>query len=380
MENKYDINEKRIRDEFIELTSIDSESLSERQMADALIMKLKEIGCTVEEDDAAEKIRGTSGNVFASFEGRGEGADAEPILFCAHMDTVVPGKGKEAFVGEDGIIKGNGKAVLGADDVTGIVEILEGLRVLKESGISHRPCEILFTVSEENFCRGINAFDISKLRSRDAYVFDLSGQVGKAATKAPSLIWFKAEVKGRSAHAGFDPENGINAIQTAARALARLPQGQIDPQTTFNIGRIEGGKVTNIVSDRCILTGEVRSYEHERAEKVLADMEEIFHEEAERTGAVMEIKKSVKINAYEVDRDSEVCRRFAKAMEDIGIGEEEGYFVSTFGGSDNNVLVPGGINGIVVTCGMYQAHSLKEYTRIWDLVKGAQLVAALCTV
>ena len=367
---------ERITEEFRELVRVDSESLQEKTIAGIIKRKLEELGCKVIEDDAGEKIGGSSGNIFAVMEGEGS-----PVLFSAHMDTVSPGKSKEARVMEDGRIVGNGEAVLGADDVAGIVEILEGVRILKENNISHRPVEILLTVSEENFCRGAGAFDCSNIKATEAYVLDLSGPVGKAATQAPTMIMFRIKVTGKAAHAGFEPENGINAIETVSRAISKMDQGRLDGETTFNIGKIEGGSVTNIVPDQCRIVGEVRSYDHEKAERIVEETERIFRQEAEAAGASVEVRSNVLIRAYRVDEGSRVCRDFITALDMIDEDPEpsEGsVFVSTFGGSDNNILKTKGINGIVLSCGMYNVHSKEEYATIEDLEKGARLVAALC--
>ena len=50
--SKIKVNEQRAVDEFQELTAIDVPSFEERQMADRLIVKLKELGFEVEEDNA----------------------------------------------------------------------------------------------------------------------------------------------------------------------------------------------------------------------------------------------------------------------------------------------------------------------------------------
>lgn len=49
----------------------------------------------------------------------------------------------------------------------------------------------------------------------------------------------------------------------------------------------------------------------------------------------------------------------------------------TSGGSDNNVIVNKGIEGVVLSCGMNNAHSVNEYIELEDLIKGAELVGAL---
>ncbi len=405
MERELIVNRERIVSEFQELTAIDALSLQEREIADVVMEKLRLLGCEVEEDDTAGSFGGSCGNILARLpayapegcadgpgepDGHGEPdgpgepdghGEPEPILLAAHLDTVGPGRGKQARLCDDGRIEGNGRAVLGADDVTGIVEILEGMRILREQRIPHRPVEILFTVSEESYGRGSRAMDLSKLRSKELFVFDLTGPIGSAAVRAPSLLWFKITVTGRSAHAGFSPEQGINAVRIAAKAVARLPQGRLDEDTTFNIGSIEGGKASNIVPDRCELTGEVRSTVHERTEEVFGRVKEIFGDEAERAGGEVSFEARHVIRAYHTPEDSPVCRRFREAVRRLGLEPEKGdVFVTTRGGSDNNVFAERGLEGIVVASGMYEPHSLQEYTTVRDLIDGAKLAAALCMI
>ena len=135
------INKDRLINNFAKLVSIDSESFQERQMADYIIDKLKAIGFEVYEDDCGSKRGGNAGNVYGYWKGTIPG---EPILLSAHMDTVKPGKGKEAIIKEDGTIVGNGLAVLGADDLSGIASILEALETVAENKIRHRDIEVLY--------------------------------------------------------------------------------------------------------------------------------------------------------------------------------------------------------------------------------------------
>ena len=68
-----------------------------------------------------------------------------------------------------------------------------------------------------------------------------------------------------AAHAGFCPEEGIHAIQIAAEILMNLKQGHIGDDTTFNVGVIEGGVLTNIVPEKTTFKGKIRSYDHQKA-------------------------------------------------------------------------------------------------------------------
>ena len=68
-----------------------------------------------------------------------------------------------------------------------------------------------------------------------------------------------------AAYAGFCPEEGIHAIQIAAEILMNLKQGHIGDDTTFNVGVIEGGVLTNIVPEKTTFKGKIRSYDHQKA-------------------------------------------------------------------------------------------------------------------
>ncbi len=369
------MNDERIVKEFIELTAVDSLSLGEREMADVIIGKLKYLGLTPVEDDANEKLGGSAGNILA----RWDGEDSLPaVLLSAHMDTVAPGIGKKAIIDEERqIIKSDGNAVLGADDAAGIAEILEAVRSVKESGKKHRTVEILFTVAEEIYTKGAAVFDYSKLKAKEAYCLDLSGNVGVAAHKAPTLISFKAKVIGKSAHAGFEPEKGINAIAILAEVIASVKQGHTDSVTTLNIGTIKGGEATNIVSAFAECEGEVRSFDHKRALSLINELGRVFKERAHNAGADAEFEFEIHLEAYDVSKDETVVRTFERASENIGI---EPQLETTLGGADNHQFNKNNIKGLVLSCGMQKVHTTEEFIEIKDLKNAALLLEEIISV
>lgn len=365
------IDEARIRRDFAELVSIDTPSFGERRMADRVKELLLEIGFEVHEDQAGEHYGSDTGNVYGFLKGTISGT---PILLSSHLDTVQPAFGKKAVFHEDGTITSGGDTVLGADDVAGIVEILEGIRHLREAHIPHRDVEILFPIAEEVYIKGTEVFDFGKIRAKEAYVLDLSGEPGAAALKAPSLISFKITVHGRAAHAGFAPEAGIHAVKVMAEAIGSLSLGRVDEETTLNIGTINGGTATNIVPDTCVCEGEIRSYRHEKALEQVEVLRDAFRAAAERSKAAFDLDSKIDLFAYETESSDPVTVRFEKACERLGI---ESVLTSTFGGSDNNNFARHGIHGIVLSCGMHECHSVREYTSVRELAQGAALVAEL---
>lgn len=353
----------QVRDEFLELVEIDSPSWGEGEIAERLQKKLKALGAEVRQDEA--------GNLYGYLPGE---LKRPPILLSAHMDTVEPSKGKQAVIEPDGIIRSAGDAVLGADCVAGLVEILQGIRLAQHSGRPHRPVEILFSVAEETYCEGLDRFDFSQVKSRESYVLDLTGKVGSAALKAPTLVSFQVSVRGRAAHAGMEPEKGINAIAIMAELLGKIPQGHLDAETTCNIGTIEGGQMINIVPELCTIRGEVRGYDHERVMGIVADIERLAAETAESSGARSDFKYKMHIHSYATSAEADVVARFQQSCRELGLGGE---LTETFGGSDQNPLSQHGLQGIVLSNGMYKMHTTEEYTTIEDLWQGSRLVASL---
>lgn len=367
------MKKERLIQEFVELVAIDSPTFQEGEIAKVLREKLEEIGFVVKEDTAGEAHGGNAGNLYGYLEGALEG---EPILFSSHMDTVVPALGKKAIIHEDGRITSAGDTILGADDITGLVAILEAIRSLREEGIPHRSIEIIFPIAEEIYAVGSSAFDYSIVKSKECYVLDLSGPVGRAAYTAPSILSFKAVITGRASHAGFNPEEGIHAIAIASRAISRMRLGRIDEITTANVGTITGGMATNIVPERCVVEGEVRSFDHSQALSVIEEMRIRFLQEANLVGGTLEWSQQVNTIAYETDVNSIVAKRYEDACNKLGISCE---FVKTLGGSDLNVFALHGIHGLVLSNAMNLVHSTEEYTEIDELVRSTEIVKLLMT-
>ncbi|MDF2822259.1 MAG: peptidase T-like protein [Clostridiales bacterium] len=365
------INVQRIIDEFQELVAIDSPTFGERQIADVLKNKLEAIGFQVTEDEVGKLFGSDCGNLYGYLEGEISG---DSLLFSAHMDTVTPAHGKKAIVHSDGRITSAGDTVLGADDVAGLTSILEAIRSIREEGLPHRSIEVLFPVAEEIYTKGSSSYDYTTIKSKEAYVLDLSGEVGRAAYTAPTILSFKAIIKGKAAHAGFSPEEGIHSIAIAAKAIAKMKLGRIDEETTFNIGTITGGEATNIIPENCKLEGEIRSLKHEKAIGYLMEIKELLEKEVSDFGAILEWEEKINCYAYETDINGHSANRYREACEKLGIKPD---FVKTFGGSDLNAFARNGIVGLVLTNAMNKVHSCEEFTQVEELIKSTEIVKEL---
>ncbi|MBO6215422.1 MAG: M20/M25/M40 family metallo-hydrolase [Lachnospiraceae bacterium] len=359
-----EINKSRLTETFVSLVGIDSLSYNERELADELTLRLKKLGLDVFEDDAGAKIGGNAGNLFARLPANTPEAAGGGILFSAHMDTVEPGIGKKAVIHEDGTITSEGNTVLGADDAGGIAEILEALEEVIEEDLPHPTIELFFPVAEEAYCIGSNAFDLSRVTAESAYFLDRSGEVGSATTSEPSLYKFSVEVEGRASHSGFSPEEGVNAILIASRAVSKLPIGRVDSDTTLAIGTIRGGVATNVVPDYVLAEGEIRSRSDTRAREMLSVVEQTFNEEALALGGKAKLFSKKHLNAYNVEADSKAMSAYRAVLDDLGIAFAP---EDSFGGSDANAFRAGGIDAICVANAMHNIHTVNEYTTISEM-------------
>jgi tripeptide aminopeptidase len=366
------INEERLAQEFIRLAEIASPSFRERELADYLKQRLAGFGLDVTEDDAGDLIGGDTGNIYACLPGD---KDRPALFFCAHMDTVNLANGvKVAF--KDGVFRSEGSTILGGDDKAGIAAIIELLETLRLHPAPHGDLELIFTVGEEQGLLGSKHFDCSRLKSEFGYVLDSDGDPGTMITAAPAQNQLDVIVRGRAAHAGIEPERGINAIQVAGQAIARLPLGRIDAETTSNLGVIQGGKATNIIPDSCFIQGEVRSLDRAKLDSLTSKIVSEFTRTAEAAGAVSEARVTFKYPEFHLDQDLPAFRIAARAAGKLGLRIS---FETTGGGSDANNINAAGKTAVNLGIGMRQVHTTEEFLNLSDLAADARWLREIAT-
>ncbi|MBS3740563.1 MAG: M20/M25/M40 family metallo-hydrolase [Candidatus Cloacimonetes bacterium] len=357
-------------DYFIELVQIDSESKDELKVAQKIEKDILELGGAVLFDEAHKKTGGNVGNLVAKIPGK---IDKEPLLFCAHMDTVVPGKGIKPII-KDGIISSESETILGSDDKAGIAEVMIAIKNIQKKNLDYAPIELLFTISEEIGLRGAINLDYSLLDSKFGYSLD-SSNIGSITTRAPALDEWKVTFKGREAHAGMDPDRGINAIKVAADALNRIPQGRIDHETTINTGKINGGGPHNIVASKAVVEGEIRSHNLDTLQETKNLVGDIFTQVAKEhkikinnktVMATAEFAIEKNFSNLEIDDDAEIVKLAKESAKETGLQ----YSIDIGGGgSDANILYDNGIVTPILGTGMNNVHSKSENIKIKDMQK-----------
>ncbi len=367
------IDRTRLAETFTKLARINSVSKKEAEICSELKKCFEELGAEIFVDDAAEKINGETGNLVAKFSGTVAKA---PILLNGHMDTVeCKGTVNVKFDGET--FTSDGTTILGGDDKSAVAIILEVMRVVKENGLPHCPIEILLTVSEELGLMGAKHLNHELITATMGYSLDARDPDG-IITGAPAADRMTFEIIGKDAHAGSDPEKGINAIWVASRAISSLDPGRIDHESTCNIGVIRGGVETNIVPERVVVRAEARSHDESKLDRITANMAAAFENAvqsypATEAGAFPRLEKTIvrDFSVLRIPEDHLAVTLAMNAAHRLGRNIEA---KRSGGGSDANVFFKKGIVTPVLGTGMTDVHSVRESIKLSDMVKTAELI------
>jgi len=357
----------RVLDIFLELARIDSESLHEADVAAYVMESARRLGFEPYMDGAAEVLGGDAGNVYVKIPSNG--VDAPPLILCAHMDTVTPGKGVEPVL-EGGRVVSRGDTILGADCKAGVAAIIELMNLSSEGILEHGPLEMVLTVVEEKGLKGVREIEWERIDARHAVVLDGAGEVGEVVNASPTQDNLEMVFMGRAAHAGVEPEKGVNAIQGASWAISRMRLGRIDSETTANIGIIEGGRAVNIVPDRVEVKGEVRSHDLTNLEKQRESMIKTALEAEDAVGVGVKVEVERAYEGYHVDPGDALAALAVEAGKAMGMKMKVG---PSGGGSDANFLNSAGIKSVVLSMGAREPHTLKENIEVKDLHKLVEL-------
>ena len=363
------VNKERMLAEFKEVVAVPCHSLQERPVFELLRGKLEVLGFTVEEDDAGEKLGGNCGNLWAFLPGNKVGATS--VLFSAHMDGCEP-CGGTTVVQKDDYLYSDGTTILGGDDKSGVVGILEGVRMLVEENAEHGDIQILFTIAEEGGVNGSRCMDRSKLKAEVAYALDGEGAPGEVVIGAPGQYKWKISVHGKTAHGGVEPEKGINAIMIAAKALAEVERyGRIDEETTCNVGIIGGGVATNVVPDLVVIEGDVRSRNNDKLEAVREELVSTICNAVEKFGGKVTAEVEHKYSGFFIDTNSTVVKLAERACELYDLPLD---ITQTGGGSDANFFNTYGVPCVILGTGMKNVHTVDEFLKEEDLYNSALMV------
>ncbi len=358
------VDTDRLVKTFLDLVAVDSPTGHEEEIGRELTSRFTDLGCSVTQDDI--------GNVVAVYPGR----TPDTVLLSTHMDTAGTDVGIRPII-EDGIIRTDGSTILGADDKSGIAGCLELLTLLRANpDVDHPTIEFVVSVGEESGLVGSRQMDLSRLNAGYGFVMDTAGVIGAITYWAPTDVFVTVRIHGKKAHAGVEPEKGINAVKVAAEAIAAMPLGRIDEETVANIGIITGGEARNIVPGEVVLEGMARSHDQVKLDAQLDAMRSAVSEATERHGATFDFETEEIYRTYKIDESERPYREAARAIETLGI---EVFPRKSGGGTDGNFYNAKGISCVGLATGMVDEHAATEHIAIEDMVMACKILVTIVT-
>ena len=370
------VNRERLAQTFVDLVRIDSTSRHEGDICRELQARLRALGFETFVDGAGEQVGADTGNLIGRFPGN---TLAEPLLLCAHMDTVEPGRGIVPRR-ENGVFTSSGATILGADDKAGLAIILEALACIYEQGLPCGPLEVVFSICEEIGLLGAKHLEFGRLTARMGFVLDTRNP-DVIVTRAPAANRIRLQIDGKAAHAGAEPEKGINAIAVAAQAIGHLALGRIDEETTCNLGIIEGGVATNIVPARVVVHGEVRSHDKSKLDAATQTIVDAFQRAVTQFGDAgnackprLSVEVQPDFDRLRIADDHQVVRLARRAAADLG---RKLYTASSGGGSDANIFARRGIVTGILGTGCQKVHTTEERVALEDMVRASSLLTRI---
>lgn len=236
------INVQRLINTFLDMVRISSESGAEDEFATYVISLGTQLG--------ARSWQDAHGNVYLHLQSSGD-----PVMLNTHMDTVTPGQHVRPQVNNT-YITSDGTTILGADSKAGIAAMIELLYVFQNS--SHPHLVFTFTRNEET---GIPTAPYLQPLAKTCLVPDRGTPLGEIIIQAPHAQVFETRITGKSAYATTNYDDGHHAIMAAAHLISQLPCGNFRPDSTSNIGIINGGTMTTSVPEICTFKGNCYSFD-----------------------------------------------------------------------------------------------------------------------
>ncbi len=326
-------------------------------------------------------------NVSASMMGSDE--QGKRLLFCGHIDTVLPdGMDHEPFVADmkNGLLWGRGSV----DMKGGNAAMLLAMMAIKRSGIELKgSLHYAGVVGEES---PNNSEGAKHLVARgDVYDYAVVGEATglKVAGFHKGMSWLKVRVKGKACHAS-KPKNGINAVSIASRMIVAL-EDELVPELakrshpyvsapTLSIGRVQGGLQNNTVPDECWFSMDRRLIPGESIEGAKGEIQKTIGKVAAAyPGASFTIEEEPETegrSALESGIDNELVDALVSEIESL-TGE-----TAQVGGvdywTDGAHLARMGTKTVVFGPGdIAQAHASTEYVAVDQLVACAKIYARL---
>ncbi|HUG43065.1 MAG TPA: M20 family metallopeptidase [Acidobacteriota bacterium] len=298
-------------------------------------------------------------------------------LLLGHSDTVWPVGMLEQMplTVTEKTLKGPGAF----DMKAGLASTIVALKCLRELKMDPHVTPVLFINSDEELGSEDSERTIrllARCADRTLVLEPASGPEGLLKTARKGVGQFTIRIRGRSAHAGVEPEAGVSAILELAHLILEM-EALNDPTrgVTVNVGVVEGGSRPNVVAQNSVAVVDVRVPTIEDAHRLEKRFRSLH---PTVPGIVLETEGGIERMPLERTPRNRVLWNLAcEAASQLGIalGEE-----MTGGGSDGNIasLYTATLDGLgAVGSG---AHALHEQVDIDRTLERSALLAMLLSL
>ena len=363
------MTKEELIDLFIKLALIEGVSHKEKNVADFIFSYLKDLNYEPVIDNSAEAAQSNTGNIICEVNGGGE------ILLSSHMDTARSTAGL-VVQNDDDKLTSDGSTVLGVDNRIGNTILLAIAKQAAENNAITKGFTLAYTTCEETTLSGSKNIELNGSTNR-AFVFDSYLRPGNFIRSSLGAASFEIEIIGKASHAGISPEQGVNAISIASEAIGKLKTGHIKNSTTLNFGKIYGGSAVNVVPERVVVEGEIRSSSAKRVEEELVKVESVFNQTASSHNGTINFKYSWDFMPYFIDENEVVYKEIHSAISKAGLTPTAS---ESNGGSDANSFNARGIKAVNIGIGAQNPHSNDEFIYHEDLENSYKIALQLVTL
>lgn len=259
------------------------------------------------------------------------------VILVNHQDTVWPHGTLDRlpFSNKDGVLRGPGIF----DMITGAIMSVHATALLQDNGTDLDGLTILVTGDEEVGSTTSAEFIVNEAKGASAAFVLEASQHGALKVERKGSSIYTVNVHGKAAHAGLEPEKGINAGLELAHQM-QVIAGFANPEagTTVTPTVFSGGTTTNTVPAHAKINVDVRAKTAEEQERVDALMRGLT---PSMEGARIELEGGINRPPMERNMAQGLFDRAVELAQKLGI--ETPTAVAVGGGSDGNFTAGAGV-------------------------------------
>ena len=283
-----------------------------------------------------------------------------------------------SHIGHD-IITASGLTLLGADDKSGVAEIMHMANYLMlHPEIKHGTIKLLFTPDEE-IGAGTAKIDLKKLGATIAYTLD-GGEAGTLEDETFSADGVKITIEGVISHPGYAKDKLVNAIKIVGEIAASLPKQEWSPETTekrqgfVHPVQIEG------IAEKASISFIIRDFETNKLAEYEDKLKSIAQNVLDRYPAAsmtFEVVEQYRNMKEVLQHHQNIINYAEEAVRKAGLTVVK---EPIRGGTDGSRLSFMGLPCPNIFTGMQAIHSKHEWIGVKDMEKAVEVLVLLAQI